>query len=104
MNISKTYLFLLVMFSCCLTPLQGVAQNSAFSAEVSQLKQMAEEGDIDAQVDLALKIEKGEGVRQDLKEAAKWYRKAAEQGSVDAQEKLRDMFNEDKKISKELFK
>jgi TPR repeat protein len=36
----------------------------------------------------------GHGVPQDDKEAAKWYRKAAEQGSVDAQEKLGDMFNE----------
>ena len=67
MNILKTYLFFLMMFFCCLISGQGVGQNAASTANLSQLIQMAEEGDAADQVDLALKYEKGEGVRQDHK-------------------------------------
>ena len=35
--------------------------------------------------------ENGEGVKQDDREAAKWYRKAAEQGNADAQKALEQM-------------
>ena len=70
MNILKTYLFLLSMFSCCLISVHGNAQNGASTADLSQLIQMAEAGDADVQVDLALKNEKGQGVLQDHKEAA----------------------------------
>jgi TPR repeat protein len=66
LNILKTYFFLLVMFSCCLISVQVFAQNDASTANLSQLIQMAEGGDADAQVDLALKYEKGKGVPQDL--------------------------------------
>ena len=34
---------------------------------------------------MALKYAKGEGVKQDKAEAARWYREAAEQGLADAQ-------------------
>ena len=36
--------------------------------------------------------EQGKGVPQDYKEAAKWYRKSAEQGDADAQDKLGLMY------------
>ena len=47
--------------------------------------------DIDgrAQYELAKKYESGEGVPQDFAEAAKWRRKAAEQGNADAKEWLK---------------
>ena len=37
--------------------------------------------------------EKGKGVYKDARQAAKWYRKAAEQGYVDAQNALGGMYH-----------
>ena len=45
----------------------------------------AEKGNAKAQFDLGLKYDTGEGVRQDYAEAAKWYRKAKDQGVAGAQ-------------------
>ncbi|WP_420831727.1 tetratricopeptide repeat protein, partial [Bathymodiolus japonicus methanotrophic gill symbiont] len=45
-----------------------------------------------AQYNVGLRYAKGEGVVQDEKEAAKWYRKAAEQGHGDAQLLLGAMY------------
>ena len=44
----------------------------------------------------------GEGVSQDLHEAAKWYRKAAEQGDVDAQYNLGNMFRTGEGVLKDV--
>ena len=38
-------------------------------------------------------MKKGKGVEQDLKEAAKWYQKAADQGDADAQYNLGVMYD-----------
>ena len=48
----------------------------------------AKQGNADAQYHLGSQYDKGEGVEQDCGKAAEWYRKAAEQGHVDAQIKL----------------
>ncbi|HIE65463.1 MAG: tetratricopeptide repeat protein [Nitrospira sp.] len=47
--------------------------------------QAAENGDAEAQYRLGLMYLNGEGVSQDLRQAAKWYRKSAENGNPDAQ-------------------
>ena len=44
------------------------------------VKDYAERGYATAQYDLGLMYEKGRGVAQDYRQAAKWYQKAAEQG------------------------
>ena len=44
----------------------------------------AEQGDADAQFNLGLLYNNGDGVTQNYTEAAKWYHKAAEQGDYDA--------------------
>ncbi|MBQ7503255.1 sel1 repeat family protein [bacterium] len=49
---------------------------------------LAEQGDAEAQKNLAVRYHKGDGVPRDLTEAVKWYRKAAEQGNADAQNLL----------------
>ena len=54
----------------------------------AETKAKAEAGDAEAQIDLGVMYEYGEGVEQDFKEAVKWYRKAAEQGDVNAQYNL----------------
>ena len=45
----------------------------------------AKKGDAQAQYNVALCYEKGEGVEQDHTQAAHWYTKAAEQGHAEAQ-------------------
>mgnify|MGYP000878904472 CR=1 FL=1 len=52
------------------------------------LRRFAEQGDIDAQYQLAFMLEHGLGVKTDLEGAVHWYAKAAEQGDVDAQNQL----------------
>ena len=49
---------------------------------------LAEQGDAEAQSNLGLMYDKGQGVPQDYKEAVRLYRLSAEQGDVDAQLKL----------------
>ena len=49
------------------------------------LREAAEGGDAKAQVRLAGMYYHGQGAAQDLREAAKWYRKAAEQGNEEAE-------------------
>ena len=54
-------------------------------AEVEQLRARAEQGDADAQFNLGCVYDNGEGVAQDVREAARWFRLAADQGHTDAQ-------------------
>jgi TPR repeat protein len=51
-------------------------------------KEKAEQGDAEAQYNLGLMYDKGQGVVQDYKKAVKWYRKSAEQGYAMAQSNL----------------
>jgi hypothetical protein len=53
---------------------------------------VAERGVAEAQFNLGLMYENGEGVVQDYNEAGKWYRKAAEQGFAVAQSNLGVMY------------
>jgi len=68
----------------------------AFSQKpsVAELKQKAEQGFTDAQYNLGLMYERGEGVTQDQTEAIRWFRLAAEQGVAEAQYKLGHRFAE----------
>jgi TPR repeat protein len=52
---------------------------SAWSVNVEELRQRAEQGDVKAQLNLGTMYGNGQGVPKDHAEAAKWYRKAAEQ-------------------------
>ena len=45
---------------------------------------LAEQGDVNAQFNLGVIYEKGQGVKQDYFEAVNWYRKASEQGYAKA--------------------
>lgn len=48
----------------------------------------AKMGDAEAQTNLGICFQNGQGVAQNYEEAVKWYRKAAEQGNADAQNRL----------------
>ena len=54
--------------------------------------EMALYGDLDAQYNLGVRYENGLGVIQDYKNAATWYRLAAEQGHANAQYNLGAMY------------
>jgi len=49
-----------------------------------ELRDKAENGDMQAQFDLALCYQTGEGIKKDMKKAKFWYMKAAGQGHQEA--------------------
>ena len=59
-----------------------------FARAFKEWEPLAEKGDDDAQFNLGLMYDRGEGVAQDSAEAVKWYRLAAEQGNPIAQNSL----------------
>ena len=65
----------------------GVAayDQGRFDAAFALWLPLAESGHAAAQFNVAVLFEKGQGVTQDLAEAARWYTKAAEQGDAEAQ-------------------
>jgi len=60
--------------------------------DFKEIKKRAESGDVEAQFNLGLMFDQGQGVPQNYAEAIKWYRKAADQGHVDAQYLLGTMY------------
>ena len=56
--------------------------------DIPGLPKAAHQGDTSAQCNLGLMYANGRGVAKDFEQAVFWYRKAAEQGNVNAQEKL----------------
>lgn len=59
-----------------------------FGANISELKNKAEQGNAEAQYSLGVCYRCGDGVEKNLEEAIKWYKKAAEQGYARAQHNL----------------
>jgi TPR repeat protein len=74
-----------------LAAVQGMACMATASAQegaVEDVRALAEQGDAQAQSNLGVKYEVGDGVLQDHAAAVKWYRVAAEQGYAPAQNNL----------------
>ena len=61
------------------------AVHNNVQSELDKLIAQAESGDANSQVILANKYFNGDGIRQDKKEAVKWYRLAADRGHAGAQ-------------------
>ena len=59
-----------------------------YKTAFDELTVLAEQGDVDAQFNLALMYNNGKGVLKDSIEAVKWYRLSAEQGIASAQNNL----------------
>ena len=72
---------LLFAFACVATFQPGCGKVQ----DIDRHRQAAELGDAEAQNKLGFLYAKGEGVAEDDREAAKWFRKAAEQGLAKAQ-------------------
>jgi TPR repeat protein len=76
-------------------PAAPVTANSADTASLPQLQQMAAKGDAAAENAIGLLYAQGdekEGVPHDEKEAARWFTKAAEHGNIVAQSKLGSLY------------
>jgi TPR repeat protein len=58
----------------------------------SAMKAFQDEGSADSLYMVGLMYDRGEGVQEDKKEAAQWFRKAAELGDVRAQYRLGQMY------------
>ncbi len=66
-------------------PLACTPQEESRSQEFLEYKARAEQGDAEAQFQLAVRYRKGQDVSKDDRKAVKWFRKAAEQNHVEAQ-------------------
>ena len=62
---------------------------------------LAQGGNAVVQFNLAALYEKGTGVPQDLKEAARWYLEAAKHGDIDAQMKIADFYEQGTGVAKD---
>jgi len=91
---NKKFQKILICLICIVITLSSV---SAFSAEsfkelnFNELKKKAQKGDLNAQFYLAVRYFRGEGVKENYKEAAKWWRKAAQLGHKGAQDRLKQL-------------
>jgi uncharacterized protein len=70
-------------------------------SEIPQLEIKGEAGDVEAQVKLARAYQAGNGVSQNERLAAQWYRRAAEQGSAIAENSLGNMYRAGSGVEKD---
>ena len=66
----------------------SIANAEVFAATFKEVLQKAEQGDSDAQLEVAARYEDGNGVTKDIQEAVAWYTKSAAQGNSVAQSTL----------------
>ena len=88
-------------------PAKTEAQIEAEAKTFAGTKVKAEAGDAEAQTNLGVMYDEGQGVEQSFKDAVKWYRKAADQGDADAQSNLGLMYYKGQGVEqdfKEAFK
>jgi TPR repeat protein len=67
-------------------------ERADYATAMGLWRRLADQGDADAQFNLGVLYEKGQGVRQDYAAAASWYRKAADQGETSAESALAKMY------------
>ncbi|MEX0999591.1 MAG: SEL1-like repeat protein [Thermodesulfobacteriota bacterium] len=64
---------------------------TANAEDLESIKNKADQGFVEAQYSLGFLYKHGQGVRQSYEEAAKWYRKAADQRHAVAQKALDEL-------------
>ena len=87
MKASRLIFTLLLASSVAVVQL-AAQQTKADQKPIEEVKAKAEAGDAESEVEFGRRYDKGEGVVKDHAEAAKWYRKAAEQNYAAAQYNL----------------
>lgn len=94
-NIKKILSFILIA-------LFGTINNTyAQNINISALKEMAKKGDANSQYELGQCYDLAKGVKKNLKDAIKWYHKAADQGNADAQNRLGELYNTGKGVKRD---
>ncbi len=71
----------------------SAVETGDFDVAYTQFEELAKSGDAEAQYNLAILFKSGNGVKQDSKKAAKWFRSAADQGLAAAQHHLGLMYD-----------
>ena len=81
---------------------KGVAayESGDFATALGEFRPLAEQGVANAQYNLGVMYDGGEGVPQDYKSAVKWYTLAAEQGDAEAQFNLGNMYRKGEGVPK----
>src|SRR5262249_5908073 len=100
MKASRLIFTLLLASSVAVVQL-AVQQTKADQKPIEEVKAKAEAGDVESQVELGLRYEHGKGVAKDPVEAAKWYRKAAEQNYAAAQNSLGVCYEKGEGVTKD---
>src|SRR5882757_7174894 len=85
---ARRLIFTLLLASSVAVVQLAAQQTKADQKPIEEVKAKAEAGDAESEVELGRRYDKGEGVVKDHAEAAKWYRKAAEQNYAKAQHNL----------------
>ena len=73
-----------------------------YPAALKEFRRLAVSGDATAQYNLGMMYHKGQGVAQDFKEAAVWYRYAVKQGDADALNSLGILYQYGEGVSRKI--
>ncbi len=85
-RVSSHFLFVIALL------LSGCAGVGGGAASIDDLQSKANQGDTNAQFQLGVAYDQGQGVAKNQGQAAAWYRKAAEKGHATAQNSLGSMY------------
>ena len=75
------------------------AQSGDFATALREWTPLAKQGDVNAQYNLGVMYDQGDGVSQDYKTAVKWYTLAAKQRHAFAQSNLGQMWSKNHRVS-----
>ena len=81
---------------------KGIGQD--YHQAVKWFRRAAEQGEVDAQVNLGFMYGKGQGVATDYQQAFNWYRKAAEQGDENGEYALGVIYSNGRGVPKDLVR
>ena len=96
--LSFLFLFSGSVFGDYLQDAKDASKRKDYKEAVKWYRLSAEQGDRNAQHNLGLMYDKGQGVPQDYKETVKWFRLSAEQGYATAQFTLGLMYYQGKGV------
>ncbi len=76
---------IVALFISCITISAPAQAEQLSTAQLQQIIEKANQGDIQAQSDLASRYHVGDGIKQDIEQASFWYKKLADKGVAEAQ-------------------
>ena len=79
----------------------AAAQSGNFATALREWTPLAKQGNVNAQYNLGVMYENGQGVPKNYKTAVKWYRLAAEQGNAAVQYILGQMYRQGRGVSQD---